>query len=50
MPAKVDRVLNAIQKSGKSKSSAIAIAKSNGLVKQKGAHLAPGPKMKKKYS
>ena len=48
MPAEVERTLEAIQKSGKSLASAIAIAKSRGLVKQKGAHLAVGPKKKRR--
>lgn len=48
MPAAVDRVIKSIQKSGKSKASAIAIAKAKGLIEQKGGHLVPGPKLKTK--
>jgi hypothetical protein len=43
---KVDRTVRKIQATGKSKSSAIAIAKSKGLVKQKGRKLAVGPRSK----
>lgn len=46
MPKKVERTLRKIQNTGKTKSQAIAIAKSKGLVKQKGRHLAAGPRLK----
>ncbi len=44
----VDRVIKAIEKSGKSKASSIAIGKSKGLIVQAGKHLATGPKAKVK--
>ena len=43
----VDNLLSAIQRSGVDKGSAIAIAKSRGLIKQKGRHLV-GVKRKRK--
>lgn len=49
MPKKVERVISKIMSSsGVSQGSAIAIAKSRGLVKQKGKHLAAGSKLKKR--
>lgn len=48
MPAKVDRVIKSIQKTGKTEAQAIAIAKARGLIEQKGKHLVPGPKLKNK--
>jgi hypothetical protein len=49
MPATVDHLLKAIQRgAGVDEAAAIRIAKSKGLVKQDGKHLALGPKMKTK--
>jgi len=47
MGAKVDRAIKSVQSSGKSKSIAIAILKSKGVIHQSGKHLASGSKRKK---
>ena len=39
---KVDRAIKSVESTGKSKSSAIAILKSRGVIKQKGKHLVAG--------
>jgi hypothetical protein len=44
MGKKVDRAIESVMKSGKSKSSAIAILKSKGVIHQAGKHLAAGKK------
>jgi len=46
MGKKVDRAISAVQKSGKTKASAIAILKSKGVIHQSGKHLAYGGKKK----
>ena len=48
MPASVDRFINALTSKGYSKSSAIAIGKSQGQISQAGRHLAAGPRAKRK--
>ena len=48
MPKAVDDAIKAIQKTGKSKASAIAILKAKGVIAQRGKHLVPGPKLKNK--
>ena len=50
MGAAVDRTLKAIESTGVSKQAAIRIAKSRGLIKQAGKHLAKGKKSKLKGS
>jgi len=47
MGKKVDRAISKVMASGKSKSSAIAILKSRGVIKQRGKHLAAGRKKKR---
>ena len=54
MPAKVDRAIRKVaakvrpREKGQSKEgAAIAILKSRGVIRQKGRHLAAGPKMKR---
>lgn len=47
MGAKVDRAITSVMKSGKSKSSAIAILKAKGVIHQSGKHLASGGKKSK---
>lgn len=39
---KVDRAIRDVEATGKSKSSAIAILKSRGVIQQKGRHLVAG--------
>lgn len=43
---KVDRAIKAVERSGKSESSAIAILKSRGVIKQSGKHLVPAKRGK----
>lgn len=47
MGKKVDRAIKAVESTGKSKGSAIAILKSRGVIHQSGRHLAAGAAQKK---
>ena len=45
---RVDKAIKAVERSGKSKSSAIAILKSQGTIRQSGKHLVSGARGKKR--